>query len=94
MTRRTWIVALAAVVTGLMIWFAATAFAQGGASGSAKPARTIAVSSTDTVKAQPDEAVVDLGVGSESAYPTEAFARTRSSRHCRRGSDFVATCRR
>lgn len=75
MTRRTWIVALAAVVAGLVVWFAATAFAQGGASGSAKPARTIAVSSTATVKAQPDEAVVDLGVGSESADGTEAFAR-------------------
>jgi len=75
MTRRTWIVAVAAVVAGLVIWFAATAFAQGGASGSAKPARTIAVSSTATVKAHPDEAVVDLGVHSESADSTEAFAR-------------------
>jgi Protein of unknown function (DUF541) len=75
MTRRTWIVAVAAVVTGLVVWFAATAFAQGGASGSAKPARTIAVSSTATVKAQPDEAVVDLGARSESADSTEAFAR-------------------
>src|SRR6266508_721726 len=46
-----------------------------GASGSAKPARTIAVRSTATVKAQPDEAVVDLGVRSESADSTEAFAR-------------------
>jgi uncharacterized protein YggE len=74
MTRRTWIVA-AAVVAGLVIWFAATAFAQEGASGSAKPTRTIAVSSTATVKAHPDEAVVDLGVDSESVDSTEAFAR-------------------
>jgi hypothetical protein len=75
MTRRTWIVALVAVVAGLVIWFAATAFAQGDSSGSAKPARTITVSSTATVRAAPEEAVVDLGVRSESADGTEAFAR-------------------
>lgn len=75
MTRRTWIVAVVAVVVALVIWFAATAFAQGDPSGSAKPARTITVSSTATVRAQPEEAVVDLGVRSESADGTEAFAK-------------------
>jgi uncharacterized protein YggE len=75
MTRRTWVLVAAAVVAGLVIWFAATAFAQEGGSPSAKPARTITVSSTATVKVPPDEAVVDLGVHSESADSAEAFAQ-------------------
>jgi uncharacterized protein len=75
MTRRTGVILIAAVVAGLVIWFAATAMAQGGASPSAKPARTITVSSTATVKAQPDEAIVDLGVRSESADSAGAFAQ-------------------
>jgi uncharacterized protein YggE len=75
MTRRTWVLAVAAAVAGLVIWFAATAFAQGGGSPSAKPARTITVSSTATVKVPPDEAVVDLGVHSESPDSAAAFAQ-------------------
>lgn len=75
MTRRTGIIVLAAVVGGLVVAFAATAFAQGGASPSGKPARTITVSSTATVRTQPDEAVVDLGVRSESADSATTFAQ-------------------
>jgi uncharacterized protein YggE len=75
MTKRTWTVVIAAVVAGLVVWFAATAFAQGGASPTAKPARTITVSSTATVKVPPDEAVVDLGVRSESPDSAAAFAQ-------------------
>jgi uncharacterized protein YggE len=75
MTRRTGIIVIAAIVTGLVIWFTATAMAQGGASPSTKPERTITVSSTATVKAQPDEALVDLGVRSESADSASAFAQ-------------------
>jgi uncharacterized protein len=67
---------LVAVVAGaLVIWLAATALAQGDPSASAKPARTITVSSTATVKATPDEAVVDLGVRSESPVSATAFAQ-------------------
>jgi uncharacterized protein len=75
MTRRTWVLAAAALVAGLMIWFAATAFAQDGGPPSAKPARTITVDSTATVKVPPEEAVVDLGVHSESPDGATAFAR-------------------
>jgi uncharacterized protein YggE len=42
----------------------------------AKPARTITVSSTATVKAAPDEAVVDLAVQSESSESADAFAQS------------------
>jgi len=75
MTKRTGMIVIAAVVAGLVIWFAATAFAQSDSSPTAKPARTITVSSTATVKAQPDEALVDLGVRSESADSAAAFAQ-------------------
>ncbi len=75
MTRRTWVLVAAAVVAGLLIWLAATAFAQEGGSPSAKPARTITVSSTATVKVPPDEAVVSLGVQSESPDSAAAFSQ-------------------
>ncbi|HEX9312885.1 MAG TPA: SIMPL domain-containing protein [Actinomycetota bacterium] len=75
MTRRMGVIVIAAVVAGLVIWFAATAMAQSGATPSAKPARTITVSSTATVNAQPDEVVLDLGVRFESADSAAAFAQ-------------------
>jgi uncharacterized protein YggE len=75
MNRRTGMAVIAAVVVGLVIWFAATAFAENGSSSTAKPARTITVSSTATVKAKPDEAVVNLGVRSESPDSATAFAQ-------------------
>ncbi len=75
MTRRMGVIVIAAVVAGLVIWFAATAMAQSGATPSVKPARTITVSSTATVKAQPDEVVLDLRVRSESADSAAAFAQ-------------------
>jgi uncharacterized protein len=75
MSRRTWTLAVVAVAAALVVWFAATAVAQGGSSPSAKPARTITVSSTATVEARPDEAVVDLGVRSESPDGAAAMAQ-------------------
>jgi uncharacterized protein len=75
MSRRTWIILVAAMAGTLVIWVAATAVAQDNPSPSAKPARTITVTSTATVKAAPDEAVVELGVRSESGDSTAAFAQ-------------------
>lgn len=74
MSRRTSILAVAVVVAASMIWLAATAFAQSGDSATTKPIHTITVSSTATVRAQPDEAVVDLGVHSEATDSAAAFA--------------------
>lgn len=67
--------AMAAVlVVGLVLGFGARAMAQDDGSSSQKPARTITVSSTATVKTAPDEAVVTLGVRSESSDSATAFA--------------------
>jgi uncharacterized protein YggE len=74
MSRRTWIL-VAAVAGSLVIWWAATALAQDNPSSGAKPVHTITVSSTATVKAAPDEAVVSLGVRSESPDSAAAFAQ-------------------
>ncbi len=75
MTRRTGLTVAGAVVIGVVTWLAATAIAQDDVSAGGKPSRTITVTSTATVKAAPDEAVVDLGVRSESADGTDAFAQ-------------------
>jgi uncharacterized protein YggE len=75
MSRRTWIVAGAVIVTLVVIVFAATALAQGDTSAGGKPVHTIRVSSTATVKASPDEAVIGLGVHSEAASSADAFAQ-------------------
>jgi uncharacterized protein len=75
MSRRTWVVAGIVVVALVVIAFAATALAQGDTSPSGKPVHTIAVSSTATVKASPDEAVIGLGVHSEAAGSADAFAQ-------------------
>jgi uncharacterized protein YggE len=64
-----------AVAVAVVVGFAAAAFAQGDASPNAKPVRTITVGSTASVEAQPDEAVIDLGVRSESAESVAAFAQ-------------------
>jgi len=45
-----------------------------GSGSQAKPSRTVTVSSTAVVKARPDEAVVQLGVSSESPSSATAFA--------------------
>jgi uncharacterized protein YggE len=67
--------ALAAVlVIGLVVGFAAKAMAQDDGSSTQKPARTITVSSTASVKTAPDEAVVTLGVRSESSESTAAMS--------------------
>jgi uncharacterized protein YggE len=75
MNRRTWTIVVVAVAGTLVLWLGATALAQDNPSPSAKPARTITVESTATVQAAPDEAVVDLGVRSESPDSAAAFAR-------------------
>ncbi|MGZ4125368.1 MAG: SIMPL domain-containing protein [Actinomycetota bacterium] len=75
MSRRTWVVAGTVVVALVVIAFAATALAQGDTSASGKPVHTITVSSTATVKASPDEAVIGLGVHSEAAGSADAFAQ-------------------
>jgi uncharacterized protein YggE len=64
-----------AIAIGVVVWLAATAMAQDDVSPSGKPSRTITVTSTATVKVAPDEAVVDLGVRSESAAGADAFAQ-------------------
>lgn len=75
MTRRTGVIFALVVVAGVVIWLTATALAENGTSPTGKPARTITVGSTATVKAQPDEAVVNLGVRSESTDGAGAFAQ-------------------
>jgi uncharacterized protein len=74
MSRRTWTIVV--VVAGaLVLWVAATALAQDSPPLSAKPVRTITVTSTASVKAAPDEAVVNLGVRSEAPDSAAAFAQ-------------------
>jgi uncharacterized protein YggE len=65
------IVAAAALVIG----FAASAMGSDQASSTAKPSRTITVTSTATVKAKPDEALVNFGVRSEDADSAVAMAQ-------------------
>ena len=69
------VVVAGAIVIGVVAWFAATAIAQDDVSPGGKPSRTITVTSTATVKVTPDEAVVELGVRSESAAGADAFAQ-------------------
>ena len=64
-----------AIVIGVVVWLAATAMAEDDVSPGGRPSRTITVTSTATVKVAPDEAVVDLGVRSESAAGADAFAQ-------------------
>jgi uncharacterized protein len=75
MSRRTWIAIATAAVVVTVLAFAATAFAQSDATPSGKPARTITVTSTASVKVSPDEAVVGLGVHSEASGSADAFAQ-------------------
>jgi uncharacterized protein YggE len=65
----------AVLVLGLVVGFAARAMAQDEGSSSQKPARTISVTSTASVNASPDEAVVTLGVRSEATDSAAAFAQ-------------------
>jgi uncharacterized protein YggE len=75
MSRRTWMIVVVAVAVALVTWLAATALAQDNPPATTKPARTITVTSTATVRAAPDEAVVDFGVRSESPDSAAAFAQ-------------------
>jgi len=74
MSRRTWTVVV--VVAGaLVLWVAATALAQDNPPPGAKPVRTITVTSTASVEAAPDEAVLSLGVRSEAPDSAAAVAQ-------------------
>ncbi|HZD80830.1 MAG TPA: SIMPL domain-containing protein [Actinomycetota bacterium] len=74
MNRRGALVAGVAVVA-LLVGFGARAMAGNGDPSSQKPVHTITVTSTATVKAAPDEAVVDLGVSTSSPDSARAFAQ-------------------
>lgn len=72
MNRRVGVIAAVVLVAALVLGFAASAMGD-DATPAGKPARTITVSSTATVKATPDEAVVNFGVRSEDANSAVAF---------------------
>ena len=76
MSRRTGLIVAIVVVAGLVIILAASAMGGDQVSSTAKPTRTITVTSTATVKATPDEAVVNFGVRSEDPDSAAAFAQT------------------
>ena len=75
MSRRMGVIVAVVVVAGLVIGFAASAMGDDQGSSTAKPTRTITVTSTATVKATPDEAVVNFGVRSEDPDSAAAFAQ-------------------
>lgn len=73
MSRRVGVIVAALVVAGLVLGFAASAMGD-DATAAGKPSRTIKVSSTATVKATPDQALVNLAVRSEDSDSAAAFA--------------------
>lgn len=73
--RRTGIVVAGLVALALIAAFTVNAMAQDTSAADGKPVRTISVSSTATVKATPDEAVVGFGVRSQNADSATAFAQ-------------------
>lgn len=75
MSRRMGVIVAVVVVAGLVIVLAASAMGGDQVSSTAKPSRTITVTSTATVKATPDEAVVNFGVRSEDPNGAAAFAQ-------------------
>lgn len=75
MNRRMGVIVGIVAATGLVIGFAASAMGSDQVSSTAKPSRTITVSSTATVKAKPDEALVNFGVRSLDADSTVAMAQ-------------------
>ncbi len=74
MTRRIVVGMASVLAVGLVIGFAARAMAGDAGTASQKRSRTVTVSSTATVKTAPDEAVVTLGVDSESSDSASAFS--------------------
>jgi uncharacterized protein YggE len=74
MERRLVPALVAVLVLGLVVGFAAKAMAQDDGSSTQKPVRTISVTSTATVKTAPDEAVLTLGVRSESPESASAMS--------------------
>lgn len=75
MSRRVAVIVAAVVVLGLVAGFAASAMGNDASPAAGKPSRTITVSSTATVKAPPDEALVNFGVRSEDPDSTKAIAQ-------------------
>ena len=76
MRRRIGLIVAGVVVAGLVIGLAASAMGEDQGASTAKPSRTITVTSTATVKAAPDEAVVNFGVRSEDPDSEAALAQT------------------
>jgi uncharacterized protein YggE len=74
MNRRVGAIAAIVLVSALVLGFAANAMGD-DATPAGKPTRTISVSSTATVKATPDEAVVNFGVRTEDPDSAKAFAQ-------------------
>lgn len=73
--RRTGIIVAGIVALALIAAFTVNAVAEDTSTAAAKPVRTITVSSTATVNATPDEAVVGFGVRSQNAESAAAFAQ-------------------
>jgi uncharacterized protein YggE len=74
MRRWSFIVA-GVVVVAVIALFTVSAMAKDSGTSTAKPARTITVSSTATVKATPDEAVVTFGVTTRNGDSATAFSQ-------------------
>ncbi|MGZ4149250.1 MAG: SIMPL domain-containing protein [Actinomycetota bacterium] len=73
--RRTGIIVAGVVAVALIVAVTVNAMAKDTGTSTAKPVRTITVSSTATVNATPDEAVVTFGVRSENADSGAAFSQ-------------------
>jgi uncharacterized protein len=74
-TKRIGAIVAIVVLAGLVIGVATRAMAGGSGTTTGKPSRTITVTSTAVVHTKPNEAVVDLGVESQSTDSAAAFAQ-------------------
>jgi len=75
MGRRTAVLLGIVAAIGIVVGWTASAMGSDQPSSTAKPSRTITVTSTATVTAKPDEAVVNLGVRSEDPDSATAMAQ-------------------
>ena len=78
MARRRGVLIGIVAAVALVVGFAASAMGSDPPSSTAKPSRTITVTSTATVTAKPDEAAVSLGVRSED--PDSATSMTQNAK--------------
>ena len=80
MSWRGMIAVAAVVAVGVVGWFAGNAVAgNDGLNASAKPARTVTVSASATVKTAPDEVAFNLGVSSRAADSAQAMSQNASA---------------